>query len=176
MRLIQGFFFILYEITNKRCVFYVVIKIESGGDFWQIKENHLLFFVCFVLFFLHIITKILTFSFSPSASPRAYPVPRLSFSSKPHTVVFFFFFFFWTNREAVLDEMSQCSWGAGHLPAAHSDGTDGSASRMLLGVNCAPRAKLKLTLSVKGSANHRSIGRSEKCTGDDSIAQDGSSV
>lgn len=175
MRLIQGFFFffILYEITNKRCVFYVVIKIESGGDFWQIKENHLLFFC---LFFLHIITKILTFSLSPSASPRAYPVPRLSFSSKPHTVVFFFFFFFWTNREAVLDEMSQCSWGAGHLPAAHSDGTDGSASRMLLGVNCAPRAKLKLTLSAKGSANHRSIGRSEKCTGDDSIAQDGSSV
>lgn len=52
VRLIQGFFLILYEITNKRCVFYVVIKIESGGDFWQIKENHLLFFVFVCLFFI----------------------------------------------------------------------------------------------------------------------------
>lgn len=122
-------------------------------------------------------------------SPKSWPslfLPQLHLVRIPCPVspsalnltlwFFFFFFFFWTNREAVLDEMSQCSWGAGHLPAAHSDGTDGSASRMLLGVNCAPRAKLKLTLSAKGSANHRSIGRSEKCTGDDSIAQDGSSV
>lgn len=68
--------------------------------------------------------------------------------------------------------MSQCSWGAGHLPAAHSDGTDGSASRMLLRVNCAPRAKLKLTLSATSSANHRSICKGENCTGDDAIAQD----
>lgn len=44
--------------------------------------------------------------------------------------------------------MSQCSWGAGHLPTAHSDGTDGPATRMLLGANYATQslwAKLMLT-------------------------------
>lgn len=34
-------------------------------------------------------------------------------------------FFCCTNRESVAVRMSQCSWGAGHLPRAHSDGTDG---------------------------------------------------
>lgn len=68
VRLIQGFFFfILYEITNKRCVFYVVIKIESGGDFWQIKENHLLFFCLFCFVFssyYHQNLDLLSFSLS----------------------------------------------------------------------------------------------------------------
>lgn len=32
------------------------------------------------------------------------------------------------NREAVAVGMSQCGWGAGHLPSAHSGRPDGTAT------------------------------------------------
>lgn len=46
----------------------------------------------------------------------------------------------------MLVRMSQCSWGAGHLPTAHSDGTDGSATSTPLSANCTSSLSAKLML------------------------------
>lgn len=92
VRLIQGFFFILYEITNKRCVFYVVIKMESGGDFWQIKEHHLLFF------FLISSLKSWPSLFLPQLHPVRIPCP-VSPSALNLTLWFFFLLLLFLNKQ-----------------------------------------------------------------------------
>lgn len=64
-------------------------------------------------------------TFSPLSVLIVHPVPSPFY---PSVLLL-------NNREAVVVGMSQCSWGAGHLPAAHSAGTDGTATLRLFSAN-----------------------------------------
>lgn len=93
---------------------------------------------------IHLLSPVLTFS--PLSVLTLHPVPPPFY---PSVLLL-------NNGDAVVVGMSQCSWGAGHLPSAHSAGTDGTArtaTLRLFGANCAPRiyAELMLTHSGQGS-------------------------
>lgn len=82
---------------------------------------------------IHLLSPVLTFS--PWSVLTLHPVPPPFY---PSVLL--------NNREAVVVGMSQCSWGAGHLPSAHSAGTDGTATLRLFGANYAPIVYAKLML------------------------------
>lgn len=86
--------------------------------------------VCVILLSSPVLT------FSPSSVLIVHPVPP----------PFYPLVLLLNNRGAVVDGMSQCSWGAGHLPSAHSAGTDGTATLSLFSANYAPRLYAKLML------------------------------
>lgn len=123
-------FIVWYKLTVKGRVgvfcFLCVHEIRSGGDLWA---DETIAHANSLSYHRNLDLLSLVLALRSSCRPVSPSRPTLApcFSEEQ-------------TEKPVLVRMSQCSWGAGHLPTAHSVGTDGPATLMLLSANCVPRA------------------------------------